>query len=55
MGKFELNMNKEEILSEINMTLDEYENSPMSGDVASAILYEALVTAYNYILKSEKE
>ena len=52
MGKFELSPTKEELLREINMTLEEYESGVLPDDIAKTVLYEALVSAYHYIQNS---
>lgn len=55
MGKYEMFMDKEDLIREINMTLEEVESGVLPDDVAKIVLYEALVTAYNYIVLDNKE
>jgi len=55
MGKYEMLMDREDLAREINMTLEEVESGVLPDNIAKIILYEALVTAYNYIVLDDKE
>jgi hypothetical protein len=55
MAKFELNATRDEIIRDINITLEEYESGILPPEVAQIVLYEALVSAYYYIVKNEEE
>jgi hypothetical protein len=55
MGKYEMLMDREDLIKEINMTLEEVESGVLPDDVAKIVLYEALVSAYYYIVKNEEE
>jgi hypothetical protein len=42
-------MSLEELLKEINITLEEYEAGVLSPELSCKVLYEMLVTTYNVL------